>query len=87
MDDFLTTTSEDHSRVLVTVAMGALSPRVVEALHQFECYFPSPLFGSTSLGSASKTKSGFDRSLIFLPDGKKLWRKCVREEICKFADY
>jgi hypothetical protein len=87
MDDFLTTTSEDHSRVLVTGAMDALGLRVVEALHQFACYFPAPLFGSTSLRSASKTKTGFNRSLIFLPDGKKLLRKCVREEICKFADY
>lgn len=34
MVDFLTTTSEDNSRVLVTGATGSLGPRVVEALHQ-----------------------------------------------------
>ena len=34
MDDFLTTTSEENSRVLVTGATGALGPRVVKALHQ-----------------------------------------------------
>jgi UDP-glucose 4-epimerase len=34
MHDFLTTKSEDNSRVLVTGATGALGPRVVEALYQ-----------------------------------------------------
>jgi UDP-glucose 4-epimerase len=38
MDDFLTTTSEDNSRVLVTGATGALGPRVVAALHQSGYY-------------------------------------------------